>query len=44
MKLIFGEGVGISLDADAYRTGSRSLTEAERCALTEQTETFLKSI
>jgi len=44
MKLIGGEGVGISLDAEAYRIDSRCLSEDERCALREQIDAFLQSI
>ncbi len=44
MKLIGGEGLGVSLDAEAYRTDSRILTEAERRALMEQIDSFLEAL
>ena len=43
MNPVGGEGVGISLDAEAYRTDSRCLTETERAALKEQADLFLQS-
>lgn len=41
MQLVWGEGTGISLDAEAYCTDVLSLSDEERRKLAEQAEAFL---
>jgi NAD(P)H-dependent FMN reductase len=44
MKLIGGTGTGISLDAEAYRTGVLCLSEENAAALQKQMAAFLDAI
>ena len=44
MKLIGGQGCGISLDADAFQSGVPNLSEEKRAEIQAQMEAFLKAI
>lgn len=44
MKLIAGMGTGVSLDAEAFRTGELKLAEKDIAALREQMQAFLDAI
>ena len=44
MKLIGGEGSGVSLDAEAFRSGVLKLTEENLAAMRAQMEEFLNAI
>ena len=44
MKLIGGQGSGVSLDAEAFRTGVLKLQEENLAAVRTQMEEFLNAI
>ena len=44
MKLIGGQGCGVSLDAEAFRSGVLNLTQEDLAKLRAQMEAFLKEI